>query len=111
MVKHSLYFRTFRKFWPYYVSQHKNRMNQIMHLIGTFSGLSLALSLAFLGQGVAAVIAGLVAGYGCAWFGHFYFEKNRPATFHFPVYSLMGDFKLVYCLLTGRSLTSADVKK
>jgi NAD(P)-dependent dehydrogenase (short-subunit alcohol dehydrogenase family) len=64
-----------------------------------------------MGHWVLAITLGLVVGYGCAWLGHFYFEKNRPATFHFPIYSFMADFKLIYCLLTGRSLVPAGAKK
>jgi hypothetical protein len=48
------------------------------------------------------LLAALVCGYGFAWIGHFFFEKNRPATFTHPIYSLMGDWMMFWQVLTGR---------
>lgn len=72
-----------------------------MHFIGTSLGI-LALIVSVISTDFWWLIAGLVAGYACAWFGHFYFEKNRPATFRFPVYSFIGDWVMYKDLLTGR---------
>ena len=94
-------YETFSDFYPFYLSEHRDPRNRRMHFIGT--------SLAILAIIVCAIstepwwlVAGFVAAYFCAWFGHFYFEKNRPATFRFPVYSLMGDWVMYKDLLTGK---------
>ena len=48
------------------------------------------------------LIVAPIAGYGCAWVGHFVFEKNRPATFGQPWFSLAGDWLLFWQITTGR---------
>ncbi|MGZ3742506.1 MAG: SDR family NAD(P)-dependent oxidoreductase [Pseudobdellovibrionaceae bacterium] len=103
--------KSFRQFWPFYVSQHKNPINRNLHVGGTLLGVSLAIFLFLTGKWFLGIPLSLLIGYGCAWIGHFYFEKNRPATFQFPFYSLIGDFKLTYYLLTGKSLLPAEPKK
>lgn len=94
-------FASFADFYPYYLGEHANRTCRRLH----FAGSSLALG--FLLNGVASgnpwwLLAALVAGYGFAWVGHFVFEKNRPATFKHPVYSLMGDWVMWWQMLTGK---------
>ncbi len=92
---------SFQDFWPYYVRQHLNPVNRSLHFLGT----SLAL-LALVAS--AALVAPLwllavpVAGYGPAWAGHLLFEKNKPATFQHPLWSLRGDFRMYGLMWTGR---------
>jgi hypothetical protein len=94
-------FRDFAEFYPYYLREHSNRTCRRLH----FAGTTLVLLLT-----AAAVVGGRwsllwwvpVAGYGFAWLGHFAFEKNRPATFRHPLYSLRGDFAMYRDMLTGR---------
>ena len=62
--------------------------------------LSLALALTTGNAWWAVLIP--VGGYGFAWVGHYFFERNRPATFQYPLYSLGSDFVLFWHLLTGR---------
>jgi hypothetical protein len=87
---------SFEEFWPYYVAQHLDPANRALHFLGT--------SLALAALAAAATLApwwGLVAplaGYGPAWVGHFAFEKNKPATFRHPLWSLRGDLRM-YALL------------
>jgi hypothetical protein len=95
-------YENFEEFWPFYVSQHKRATNQFLHVFGSLAGLILGLTLIYNGQWGAGIGFGLILGYGCAWTGHFVFEKNRPATFRYPFYSFLGDFKMIFCLLTGR---------
>lgn len=95
-------FASFREFYPYYLSEHSDRTCRRLHFIG--SSLVLAV--------LAAVVIGLlspwwllalpVLGYGFAWVGHFFFEKNRPATFTWPLYSLLGDWVMFRDMLVGR---------
>lgn len=93
-------YKTFRDFYPYYLSEHRNTTCRVLHFVGTSLVLA-ALSMALItgnGWWLAAMPA---AGYGCAWMGHFFFEKNRPATFTYPLYSFAGDWLMYVQLLTG----------
>jgi len=91
--------QSFEAFWPFYVSQHRDPRNQKLHFAGTsLVWLCLALSLL---DSAAWVAVAFVAGYGFAWVGHFFFEKNRPATFRYPLWSLRGDFRMYRLMLLG----------
>jgi hypothetical protein len=91
----------FADFYPFYLSQHSNRTCRRLHFAGTTLGL-LAILHAFSTLNFWWLLAGLVAGYGFAWIGHFFFERNRPATFTHPLYSFMGDWVMWKDILTGR---------
>lgn len=100
MASEKLY-TTFEDFYPFYLSQHSNQLNRRLHIIGTSLSFILFLrAIIFLSLG--GFFFGLFVGYAFAWFGHFFIEKNTPATFTYPVYSLMGDFRMVYETLTGK---------
>ncbi|HKE93193.1 MAG TPA: DUF962 domain-containing protein [Povalibacter sp.] len=95
------HFASFADFYPYYLSEHRNPMCRRLHFIGT--GLVLALLLATIVTGNPWLLLALpVAGYSFAWVGHFFFEKNRPATFTHPLYSLLADFVLFRDIVAGR---------
>jgi len=93
-------FASFAEFWPFYVSQHVNRTNRKLHFVGTTGVLVFAL-LGLLGIR-RLWLAIPLAGYGPAWLGHWLFEKNRPATFSYPFWSILGDFQMYWLTLTGR---------
>ena len=94
-------YASFADFCPFYLSEHSRRGTRRLHFIG--SSLSLVcLVLLVLTGALWWLPAGLVCGYGFAWFAHFAVEKNRPATFHQPVYSFMGDWKMFWQILTGK---------
>jgi hypothetical protein len=94
-------YASFAEFYPFYLSEHSNRTTRRLHFIG--SSLSLAcLVLLMLTGDLWWILAGLLCGYGFAWFAHFVFEKNKPATFQQPVYSFMGDWKMFWEILTGQ---------
>ena len=92
--------RTFGEFYPFYLTEHVNRTSRRLHVIGT------SLVIAVLVAGVLVdrwlFLAVPVIGYGFAWVGHFMFEKNRPATFKYPLFSLAGDFRLWFEVVTGK---------
>jgi hypothetical protein len=91
---------TYQEFWPYYVSQHLHPLNRALHFVGTTLALTcLALSLAV---SPFWLPFSLVSGYGFAWVGHFAFERNRPATFRYPLWSLRGDFRMFRLTLLGQ---------
>jgi hypothetical protein len=94
-------FASFNDFYPYYLREHSNRASRRLHVLGT------ALAIVFLIAAVATrnwnLLWGVpIAGYSFAWIGHFVFEKNRPATFRHPLYSLRGDLTMLRDVLTGR---------
>jgi hypothetical protein len=94
-------FKTFSDFYPYYLQEHSNITCRKLHFIGTCGVISLLLLFFFTGN--LMLLAALpFIGYGFAWVGHFVFEKNRPATFKHPFYSLIGDFRMFWDILTGR---------
>lgn len=90
--------RNFGEFWPFYVREHGNPKNRRMHFTGT--GLSfVCLAAAAITENPWFLLAAVLVGYGFAWVGHFFVEHNRPATFKYPFYSLMGDYKMFYLIL------------
>ncbi|SDZ04185.1 hypothetical protein SAMN04487939_11331 [Lysobacter sp. yr284] len=94
-------FQTFREFYPFYLSEHSNRTSRRLHFIGSCGVLAL-LALAIAQGRPWLLLAALVCGYGFAWVGHFFFEKNRPATFKHPLYSFAGDWVMFKDILTGK---------
>jgi hypothetical protein len=93
--------RTFADFYPFYLSEHSNRVSRRLHFVG--SSIALALLIAALLTQVWWLIAvAVVQGYAFAWVGHFFFEHNRPATFKYPGFSFVGDWRLWWEILTGK---------
>ena len=94
-------FKTFAEFYPYYLGEHRNRSCRRLHFVGTSLALVCLVMLASTGRPQYLVYA-LLCGYGFAWTGHALFEKNKPATFKFPVYSFIGDWAMYRDILMGR---------
>ena len=92
---------SFAEFYPFYLSEHAKPATRRLHFIGSSFSL-LCLILLVLSGDLWWFLAALLCGYGFAWFAHFVFEKNRPATFRYPFYSLMGDWKMFWQILTGQ---------
>jgi hypothetical protein len=92
---------TFAEFYPFYLSQHSNSTSRKLHFIGSTLAL-LSLGTLLLTGNSWWMLAALLSGYGFAWFSHFAFKKNRPATFKQPLYSLTGDWIMYWQMLTGR---------
>jgi len=93
--------QSFADFWPDYVRAHRNPLNRALHYVGTSGALG-CLSGGLLLRSLPCLLAAPVVGYGFAWFGHFFVEGNRPATFGHAYYSLMGDFKMLSYALQGK---------
>ncbi|QKZ03541.1 MULTISPECIES: DUF962 domain-containing protein [Pseudomonas] len=94
-------FDRFSDFYPYYLAEHSNSTCRRLHFVGT--SLVIALVAWIVGSGSWGLLIALpIAGYGFAWAGHFFFEKNRPATFRYPLYSLAGDFVMYRDMLVGK---------
>lgn len=94
-------YTSFKSFYPYYLTEHANSTNRILHFIGT-TILIAAIVFAIVTQKWLALLLVPVIGYGFAWIGHFFIEKNKPATFTYPFYSLASDFVMFWHILTGQ---------
>lgn len=93
--------QSFAEFYPFYLSEHSNRTCRRLHFVG--SSLSLICLAMLLATGRPQyLLYGLLAGYGFAWWGHFGFEKNKPASFKRPVYSFMGDWAMFRDIWLGK---------
>lgn len=94
-------YASFREFYPFYLNEHSDRRCRRMHMLGSCLVIA-AIVVAIATLNPWWLLAAPVAGYGCAWVGHFVFEKNRPATFRHPLYSFMGDWVMFVDILRGR---------
>ena len=100
-------FNSLKEFYPYYLTEHNNYTCRTLHFIGTAIVISLALT-AIITQTWWLFALTPFAGYGFAWVGHFVFEKNRPATFKHPFYSLASDFIMFWDILTFQITTKLE---
>ncbi len=94
-------FNTFRDFYPFYLSEHRHPICRRLHFVGSTLVL-VVIGVAIVTRNAWWLAAAPLAGYGFAWIGHFFFEKNRPATFSYPLYSLLGDWVMFGDILTGK---------
>ena len=94
-------FNSFAEFYPYYLAEHGNSTCRRLHFIGTT--LVIGILAYAIGRGSLVLLLALpLAGYSFAWIGHFFFEKNRPATFKHPFYSFAGDWVMFKDILIGK---------
>ena len=101
-------YNSFAEFWPYYLAEHAQAANRKVHVAGTTLA-TFSLCYALLSECYTFLWLAPLIGYGFAWSGHFFIEKNRPATFHYPLYSLLGDFKM--CALTYMGMMGSELQK
>ena len=94
-------YQSFRTFYPYYIHEHSNRTCRRFHIVGSALVIGVVLTAA-LTRDARWLLAMPVVGYGFAWVGHFFFEKNRPATFRYPLWSLMGDWRMFFETVSGK---------
>ena len=94
-------YRSFREFYPASLAEHKEHSTRRLHFVGTLIVI-VALAVALLKRDARWLLLAPLFGYGLAWIGHFVFERNRPATFRHPLYSLAGDFVMFKDILLGR---------
>jgi hypothetical protein len=98
---HTDHFASFAEFYPYYLSEHRNTVSRRLHFVGSL-GVIGCLAMALATGDWLWLPAAVICGYGFAWMGHFFFEKNRPATFRHPLYSLMGDWVMFKDICVGK---------
>jgi hypothetical protein len=94
-------FSSFAEFYPYYLAEHGHPVCRALHYSGSLSALAIVL-LCVLSGAWAWLPLALIAGYGQAWIGHFFFEHNKPATFRYPLWSFIGDWVMLKDWLSGR---------
>ena len=100
-------FETFEEFWPYYVSEHRSKATRLLHFAGTTAAMGcVAGALVFKKRCLLAVAP--IAGYCPAWISHFFIEKNKPATFTYPVWSLRADFVMWWKTVKGEMQAEVD---
>jgi hypothetical protein len=99
---------SFAEFWPFYLGQHRKRLTRTLHFYGT-DAAAVAIVLAAIQRQPTLLLLGLAIGYGFAWVGHFFVEHNRPASFQYPLWSFVADWKMWALRSTGR--LSAELRR
>lgn len=99
--------QTFAEFWPFYVREHSVPACRALHFIG--SSLALAVLAGAILYSPWLLLAAPFVGYGFAWVGHFFIERNKPASFKYPLWSFVADWKMWALMLAGRM--GEEVKK
>ena len=94
-------YKTFDEFWPYYLREHSGQRTRAIHYAGPALVIAAAIALVLTGNWWW-LFAMPLAGYGFAWFAHFFVEKNRPATFTHPWWSLRSDLRMFFLAMSGR---------
>lgn len=93
--------QSFAEFWPFYLSEHRLPACRLLHFVGSTAALAV-LAAAIYFRNPWLLLLALLVGYGFAWVGHFGIEKNRPASFKYPLWSFAADWKMWFLMLTGR---------
>ncbi len=91
----------YREFWDFYVAEHNQPLTRYLHFIGTMLSLALFAWILQSGEWLYFPLC-LVIGYAFAWFAHFFVERNQPATFKYPFWSFISDYKMVFYMLIGK---------
>lgn len=100
-------FESFEEFWDFYVGEHRKKGTRILHFAGTSMAIA-CVAAARLTKRRWPLLAALVVGYGPAWFGHFVIEKNKPATFKYPLWSFQADLVMWWKTLRGEMQAEVD---
>jgi hypothetical protein len=105
-------FKTFEEFWPYYVAMHSQPATRMVHALGTLAAGALAVTgLLRLRPKPKRVLMAPIVGYGAAWAAHFLIERNNPATFGYPAWSLQGDVEILKMMLQGRDSELTEIAR
>ena len=99
---------TYTECWDFYVLEHIEPMTRLLHFVGTSLGLVMFVWFVRSGQYYLLPLC-LVVGYAFAWFSHFFVEHNKPASFKYPVWSFISDYKMMFYMLTGKM--NAEVER
>jgi len=94
-------YKDFKSFYPYYLTEHGDARNRLLHFLGTLLFFVCLLAGMITGKWWLFLLIPFV-GYGFAWVGHYFIEKNKPATFTYPLFSLASDFVMFWHTITGQ---------
>eukprot|EP00775_Hariotina_reticulata_P007956 gene7956-8154_t len=94
-------YQNLKEFYPFYKDEHQKTGTRVLHFIGT-SLFLLQLAGAAHTRNPRLLVSGILSAYGCAWIGHFFIEKNKPATFQYPLMSLASDFSMFFNIIRGK---------
>ena len=94
-------FKTFAEFYPFYLGEHSDRRSRRLHFLGS-SLVLVCVAMLFASGRMQYLLYALLCGYGFAWIGHFFFERNKPASFKYPLYSFIGDWAMYRDIWLGR---------
>jgi hypothetical protein len=98
------------EFWDFYVSEHSQPLNRTLHFIGT--SLAVLMLVFFIWRGIWFYFPlCLIIGYGFSWVGHFFVEKNKPASFQYPFWSFISDYKMLFFMVLGRMNSEVERMK
>lgn len=92
--------RTFAEFWPYYVRHHARAQTRLLHALG--SSLAIVAVAFALAVDPWFLLLAPLTGYGFAWYAHFFVERNRPASFGHPLFSLAADYRMLFLMIAGQ---------
>ncbi|MBX3225244.1 MAG: DUF962 domain-containing protein [Labilithrix sp.] len=98
---------TFEQFWDFYVGEHKKKATRIFHFVGTTAAVS-CFAAGLLTKRRWLLLVAPICGYGPAWISHFFIEKNKPASFKYPLWSLQADFVMWWKTLSGQMQAEVD---
>jgi hypothetical protein len=93
--------QNYSEFWDFYIQEHSEPLNRTLHFIGTLSAVLLLVFFIWRSVWYYFPLC-LVVGYGCSWVGHFFVEKNKPATFQYPFWSFISDYKMMWFMVLGK---------
>ena len=94
-------YKNLKEFYPYYLSEHKGKTTKLFHFIGTAFSIFFFVMF-FLTLDPLNILFAILSGYGFAWVSHFFIEKNKPATFTYPFFSLVSDYVMFWEILRGK---------
>jgi len=99
--------KTLAEFWPFYLGEHSHPVNRWLHAVGSLGVLGIV-GAAIATRQPLLLLAAPFMGYGFAWVGHFFVEKNRPASFKYPLKSFISDWRLLYVTLTFQAAAEVE---
>ena len=91
---------TYEEFWLYYIREHRLFSCRVLHYVRTLASAAMLVAAIYFSPWLLLAVP--LLGYGPAWIGHFFLEKNRPATFGYPFWSLISDYRMFALAATGR---------